>query len=894
MRLNPESLARTSSRHPWRVVVVWVLAVTGMGVASQAFLADSLTSEVDFTNNPESKRAMQLIERNITGEQKDTEFYVVRHPILPVADPTFEQYVRDVQQGLMELGEETVSGAVFTVFDILGGAGLSTLRTWDPAGVLVAIQLQGPPDDETRARLQFAASRAASSDETSSFEIIVVEPQQLVDRGALSEGALRADPPELVAFISSPSVEIDDPDPFGELSYRSLTEAVRSAIAAAGADDLASPPVTYFDIAGLLSTDGRATIVPVPIVDTEIETVDRLREVQQEVDTPDDEFETFLAGPATLNADSSKIAEEDLQKSELTGLGVALIVLIVVFGALIAALLPLAMAMVAIPIAFGGIALIAELAGVHFSLFTQNIATMIGLAVGIDYSLFIIARYREERKKGFEPYGAISAAGATASRAVFFSGLTVVLALLGMFIMPNTIFRSMAAGAILVVLASIMASLTLLPAMLGLLKDRVNWPRLSKRARMEGEHDPKGGFWDRITTAVMARPVVFLVASVLFLGWLASFYFTIDKGTTSSAATLPDEVDSKQAFLILSREFAAGGRSDPVQVYVEGDLTSLEVQASIRELEQAIAADPAFADQVQMIPNADGTAAVINAIPVGDPFGHMTTDAVQRLREQGIPPIFEGTDTVVLVGGFPAIMEDFFTQTDTYQPIVLAFVLGLSFILLMVVFRSLIVPLKAVIMNLLSVGAAYGAIVLVFQRQSNDLLETVHTWALDFFNLIGFQFQEVESIEAWLPLLLFCILFGLSMDYHVFLLSRIREEYDKSGDNTEAVAYGLRTTAGIITGAAVIMVAVFTAFAAGRLVPLQQMGLGLAVAVFMDATIVRTILVPSSMKLLGDLNWYLPSWLEWLPKVNVEGHEPPAESVTVAADAEVVGARDEG
>jgi RND superfamily putative drug exporter len=874
------------------VIVVWVLAVVGMGYASQVFLSDWLTSDVDFTNNPESKRAMQLIEQNITGEQKDTEFLVIRHELLATSDPTFEQYVRGVQGEVMGLGEGVVADNVTSVYDVLETAGLRSMRTTDPPGVLVTIQLQGPVDEATRARFTEAVSQAIPPEQAGEFDIQVLQPQELFTAGTLSPGSLRVNPPELVVFITSPTIEIDDPDPVGGLSFRSASEAIRGTVMAAGGDLLAAPALTYFDIAGMISTDGRATILTVPIVDTEIETVDRLREVQQQIDQPGDEFETFLAGPATLNADTSEIAEEDLQKSELTGLGVALVVLIVVFGALIAALLPIAMAMVAIPIAFGGIALIAELAGVHFSLFTTNIATMIGLAVGIDYSLFIIARYREERRKGFEPYGAISAAGATASRAVFFSGLTVVLALLGMFIMPNTIFRSMAAGAILVVLASIMASLTLLPAMLGLLKDRVNWPRLSKRARMEGEHDPKGGFWDRMTKTVMGRPVVFMVASVLFLGFLASFYFTIDKGTTSSAATLPDEVDSKQAFLILSEQFAAGGRSDPVQVYVEGDLASPELQGAIRELEQAIGADPAFADQVQLTPNADGTAAVINAIPVGDPFGHMTTDAVQRLREQGIPPIFEGTGAVVLVGGFPAIMEDFFNQTDTYQPIVLAFVLGLSFLLLMVVFRSIVVPLKAVIMNLLSVGAAYGAIVLVFQRQSNELLETIHTWALDAFNLIGFQFQEVESIEAWLPLLLFSILFGLSMDYHVFLLSRIREEYDKTGDNSESVAYGLRTTAGIITGAAIIMVAVFTAFAAGRLVPLQQMGLGLAVAVFIDATIVRSILVPSSMKLLGDLNWYLPKWLEWLPKVNVEGHEPERATASVA-EPQTVGTTNE-
>jgi RND superfamily putative drug exporter len=888
IRMSTESLATASSRHPWRVVIVWVLVVAGMGFASQAFLADWITTDVDFTDRPESKRAMELIERNVTGEQVDTEFFVIRHTLLPTSDPAFEAYVHAVQDEVMELGDEVLAGPAVSVYEVLETAGMRSMRTSGPPGVLVSIQLRGALDQATRDRFREAVAQAVPADEAAGFDIQVVQPQELFTSGTLNPRLLRVDPPELVAFISSTSVGIDDPDPRGGLSFASVTEAVRGAIVAAGGDLLELPPVTYFDVASLISPG--ATLLAVPIVDTEIATVDRLREVQARVDVPDDQFETFLAGPATLNADTSKIAEEDLQRSELTGIGVALIVLIVVFGALVAALLPLAMAMVAIPIAFGGIALIAQSFGLHFSLFTTNIATMIGLAVGIDYSLFIIARYREERKKGFDPYGAITASGATASRAVFFSGLTVVLALMGMFIMPNTIFRSMAAGAMLVVLASIAASLTLLPALLGLFKDRVNWPRLSKRARMEGQHDPKGGFWDRLSKAVMARPVVFLVISVAILGSLSALYFTIDKGTTQSASTLPDEVDSKQAFIILSEQFGAGGRSEPVQVYVGGDLNEPGLQAAIREFEQVVAADLAFADQVGMIPNQQGTAAVINAVPVGDPFGHETTDAVQRLRNDVVPPIFEGTGAEVLVGGAPALMTDFFTQTDVYQPIVFAFVLGLSFLLLMVVFRSIVVPLKAVIMNLLSVGAAYGAIVLVFQEQSNGFLNAIHDFALDFFNLIGFQFQEVESIEAWLPLLLFSILFGLSMDYHVFLLSRIREEYDKTGDNTEAVAYGLRTTAGIITGAAIIMVAVFTAFAAGRLVPLQQMGFGLATAVFLDATIVRSILVPSSMKLLGDRNWYLPKWLEWLPKVNVEGREPPTEPVALP-ESKTVGTR---
>ncbi len=780
MRINPESLARASSRHPWRVIAAWVLVVAAMGFASSALLPRALTTDIDFTNQPESKRAMELIERDVTGERQDTEFFIVRHRTLPVSDPAFEGVVRTVQREVTALGPTVVAGDVVTYYDVRAAAEAAT----DPA-----------------------------------------------QRAALEQQA-----------------------------------------------------------AGLVSKDGRATLVAVPVVDTEIDTVDALKEVRDRVASRDG-FELLLAGQGTLAADSFQVAEEDLRRSETIGIGIALVVLLVVFAAVIAALLPLAMALVAIPIAFGGVALIAAVLGVRFSLFTTNITSSIGLAVGIDYSLFIIARYREERKKGLEPYDAIAAAGATASRAVFFSGLTVVLALLGMFVMPTTIFRSMATGAILVVLASIAASLTLLPALVGLLKDRVNWPRLAKRARMDGDHDPRGGFWDRTTEAVMARPVVFLVAAVAILGGLSGFYFTIHKGTTQSAATLPDEVESKRAFLILSRDFAAGGRADPVQIYVAGDVGDPEVQAAVGELQRAVAADPAFGDEVPVQPGPRGDALVVNAIPVGDAFGNETFDGVRRLRSEIVPRVFRGTAAEVLVGGVPAIFTDFLAQTDTYQPVVLAFVLGLSFLLLTVVFRSIVVPAKAVLMNLLSVGAAYGAIVLVFQRQSNALLERIHTFALDAFNLIGFRFQEVDSIEAWLPLLLFSILFGLSMDYHVFLLSRIREEYDRTGDNAESVAYGLRTTAGIITGAAIIMVAVFTAFAAGRLVPLQQMGFGLAVAVFMDATIVRSILVPSSMKLLGDRNWYLPRWLEWLPRVNVEGREPARPP---APEPEPVGALEDG
>jgi uncharacterized membrane protein YdfJ with MMPL/SSD domain len=435
-----------------------------------------------------------------------------------------------------------------------------------------------------------------------------------------------------------------------------------------------------------------------------------------------------------------------------------------------------------------------------------------------------------------------------------------------------------------VTMFSLLAALTLLPAVLALLGDRINWPRLSRRARLDVPHDVPGGFWDRLTRRVMARPVVFLIAAVVVLGTLGSFTLQLNKGSSTSIDTFPDDVPSKAAFLTLQREFA-GGLTEPAEIIVTGDVQGAEVQAAVTELQKQVAQMPAFAPQTQVVPSQDGSAIRVSAF-----FKGSTTQneeafaAIRELREKVVPSVFGDIQGVeVMVGGNTAFFSDFLDLTDTYQWIVLAFVLGLSFILLMVVFRSIVVPIKAILMNLLSVAAAYGAITLVFQKGVG----------IGFFNSIGFSFQQTEAIEAWLPLFLFSVLFGLSMDYHVFLLSRIREEYDKTHDNAEAVAYGLRTTAGIITGAAIIMVVVFTGFASGRLGPFQQMGFGLAVAVFMDATIVRTLLVPASMRLLGDLNWYLPGWLQWLPKLNVEGHEP--ERITVPdTPAELVEAGEAG
>jgi RND superfamily putative drug exporter len=377
--------------------------------------------------------------------------------------------------------------------------------------------------------------------------------------------------------------------------------------------------------------------------------------------------------------------------------------------------------------------------------------------------------------------------------------------------------------------------------------------------------------------------VVFLVGSVILLGGLGSFYFQLHRGTSQNVSTLPDDFPSKQAFLTLEKDFA-GGQSNPVQIAITGNVNSAQAQAAIAKLRQEIAAQQVFSPQTNLLTSPDGKVLELDAFFRGDPNTDAAFQGVRDLRSTFVPQAFDGvSDVQVLVGGNPGRFTDFLGVIDKYQPLVIAVVLVLSFILLTVVFRTVVVPLTAIAMNLLSVGAAYGALTLVFQKGVG----------VGFFNALGFQFHQAGVIEAWLPLFLFSVLFGLSMDYQVFLVTRIREEYDKTGDNNEAVAYGLRTTAGIITGAALIMVAVFTGFASGRLGPLQQMGFGLAVAILVDATIVRTLLVPATMRLLGDRNWYLPKWLEWLPKLRVEGSEPehvelePAAATAPAA----VGAR---
>jgi putative drug exporter of the RND superfamily len=641
-----------------------------------------------------------------------------------------------------------------------------------------------------------------------------------------------------------------------EPQYRAYIDDLQTTIAALG-PDVVQHVGSYLTDEAPVSEDGHSTLVPATLAGVEHAEVtgnsELLVDAVQSVQAPEG-FKTLVAGPATLENDIIRLAEEGLQQGETIGLAVALVVLVFVFGAVVAGLIPIILGLMAIAIALGAAAVFSL--AFDLSFFIVQIITMIGLAVGIDYSLFIVSRYREERANGLDKLDAITHTGATASRAVFFSGLTVVIALIGMLLLPNTIFRNIGLGAILVVITAVAASLTLLPAVLALMGDKIDALRI--RGRKRGDQK-QSRFWDRITGTVMRRPVVSLVLAGGLLVVAAFPYFSINEGF-SGVSTLPDEVESKQAFLMLEREFS-GGLGSPVEIVIDGSITP-SVTASIEKLQTTLGADPAFGPSVLEV-NEARDLAVVSSPMAGDVASDDAMNAVRELRKEVVPSAFNDASVEVFVGGVTASNIDYLDQTTFYTPIVILFVLGSSFVLLTIAFRSLVIPAKAIAMNLLSVGAAYGLVVLFFQQGVGpDFFKDIAGW-------LGFG--QIEAIEAGLPLFWFSVLFGLSMDYHVFLLSRIRERFDQTGDNSESVAYGLRTTGSLITGAAAIMVAVFGGFAAGSLVGLQQMGFGLAVAVALDATIVRSVLVPATMKLLGDRNWYLPSWLEWLPKVNIGG-----------------------
>ena len=655
-----------------------------------------------------------------------------------------------------------------------------------------------------------------------------------------------------ILIVRSSEATVDDP------AFQEQVAGLMANIAGLG-EEVVKGAVSYYMVGdeSMVSADRHTTIVPIVMagdLNRVVENVDSVREAAIPTAAG---FETYVVGNGSVNRDFSDLSEEDVMTGETIGVAVALVILVLVFRAVGAAVIPLVLAIVSIVVAVALSALAGQVYKLSF--FVVNMITMIGLAVGIDYSLFIVGRYREERAGGLAKMEAIAKAGATSARAVFFSGMTVVLALMGMLLVPASVFFSLGLGAILVALAAVAAALTLLPAILSLMGDRVE--TLSLRF-LGGSNSDGNKFWDRITKLVMARPLVSLLLAGGLLVLVALPVLSLNPGS-SGLSTFPDGMETKLGFEILQEEFSAGLVA-PAEIVIDGPADSDEIQAAVAHLLDLLAGDAIYGD-VRIQTNAANDLTLVSVPINADQFSNEGMGAARRLREELIPEA--GFPAEVYLGGGAAKQMDFTEIARTWTPRVFVFVLSLSFILLTLAFRSLVVPVKAILMNLLSVAAAYGLLVMVFQ------------WGVGA-ELVGFV--QSDSIESWLPLFLFSILFGLSMDYHVILLSRIRERYDQTGENEESVAFGLRTTAGMITGAALIMVAVFGGFATGRLVMMQQMGFGLGVAIFVDATVVRSILIPASMKLLGDKNWYFPKFLEWVPDLRVEPVETTAAKENAA------------
>ena len=541
--------------------------------------------------------------------------------------------------------------------------------------------------------------------------------------------------------------------------------------------------------------------------------------------------------------------------SEAIGLLAAVFILLIAFGSMLAMGLPIMTALFGIG---SGLALVTILARlVDIPSFAPQVAAMIGIGVGIDYALFITTRYREALHSGYEPEAAVVHAMDTSGRAVLFAGGTVVISLMGLFLIGLGFIRGLAIGASAAVLLVLAASLTLLPSVLGFVGHTIDRFALPGAKRSKPIEQTVGARWSRF---LQARPWPAAVAGFGVLIVLTIPAFGLRLGI-ADASNDPTSLTTRRSYDLLTEGFGPGFNGP---LLVASEIHGAPDLAAMNTLRTAIAATPGVAQVSPVVASPNGNGALLQVVATGSPQDASTANLVHHLRNDVIPTATTGSTLSVHVGGQTAIGVDLADTMGKRLPYMFIAILVLSFVLLMLVFRSLLVPLKAVIMNLLSIGASYGVIVAVFQNG----------WMK---NIVGIG--KEGPIEAWVPMMLFAIVFGLSMDYEVFLLSRIKEEYDRDRDNAAAVAHGLAKTARLITAAAAIMICVFASFVLSDMRVLKLLGFGLAFAVFIDATIVRLVLVPATMELLGDRNWWFPKWLAWLPKINVEGSPDPAPAL---------------
>jgi RND superfamily putative drug exporter len=548
-------------------------------------------------------------------------------------------------------------------------------------------------------------------------------------------------------------------------------------------------------------------------------------------------------------------------KSELIGILAAVVILLIAFGSVLAMGLPIMTALFGVGTGLALVTILARFTDVPS--FAPQVTAMIGIGVGIDYALFISTRYREALHEGIQPEQAVVHAIDTSGRAVLFAGGTVVISLLGLFVIGLAFIRGLSIGAAAAVLLVMLAAVTLLPAVLGFVGYTIDKWALPTAKKPK---PPEQTVWARWSRTVQKHPWPIALGAFLLLIVLTLPALGLRLGV-ADAGNDPGKFTTRRAYDLLSEGFGPGFNGPLLvasQVNSPGDV------AAMQKVNAAIAKAPGVAAVSPVIPSPNGNAVFMQVFPKGSPQDESTTQLVHRLRDDVIPANSAGSTLDAHVGGQTAVGVDLADTMGSRLPFMFVAILLLSFILLTLVFRSLLVPLKAVIMNLLSIGAAYGVIVAIFQNG----------WIK---NVVGIG--KEGPIEAWVPMMLFAIVFGLSMDYEVFLLSRIKEEYDRDHDNATAVSHGLAKTARLITAAAAIMICVFGSFVLSDLRVLKLIGFGLAFAVFIDATVVRLLLVPATMELLGDRNWWFPKMLEWLPRINVEGHRRP-EAIPVEREPE--------
>jgi RND superfamily putative drug exporter len=616
---------------------------------------------------------------------------------------------------------------------------------------------------------------------------------------------------------------------------------------------------------GQISADGRSALVQFDVKGDADKAADKVQPIVDAVGgvqkaNPGYLIEEFGFASATHVLDDT--LGKDFKKAEMLTLPITLIILLFAFGAVVAAGLPVLLAFSAVLASIGLYALFTNLLPGDFDT-TQSVILLIGMAVGVDYSLFYLRREREERHAGRSPAEALLRTAATSGMAVLVSGATVLIAMAGMFFAGNKIFTSIAIGTMLVVLCAVIGSVTVLAALLSKLGDRVDKGRIPLIGR--GKHDAgQSRVWGYVLDRVLRRPLLSLVLS-------AGLLIALALPVLGMHTKLPSFTDLPHSLSIVGTyervQNAFPGSQTPAVMVVKGENVSTpQYSRAYDRFKQRARATGLLYPPFHVEVSPDKTVARVDFSIAGSGDDERSFAALNALRDDVIPPVAKTLPgATVAVTGQTAGTKDFNDAMKSRMPYVFAFVLGLAFVLLLMTFRSIVIPIKSILLNLLSVGAAYGILVLVFQ----------HSWAE---GLLGFN--STGAITSWLPLFLFVVLFGLSMDYHVFILSRVKELVDRGMKTEHAVSYGIRQTAGTVTSAAIVMVAVFAIFATLRTIDMKQMGVGLAIAVLIDATVVRAVLLPAAMKLLGEWNWYLPRWLEWVPSLSAEGE--PAEKAPEA------------